>query len=43
MKPNIGGKPRKGNKYDEGESEQNFNKRGRGTAKTPVIVQELFT
>ncbi|MCL2312337.1 MAG: IS1595 family transposase [Firmicutes bacterium] len=33
----IGGKPRKKNKHDEPETNENFNKRGRGTAKVPVI------
>lgn len=31
----VGGKPRKKNKHDEGEDNENFNKRGRGTNKTP--------
>jgi len=40
----IGGKPRKKNKHDEGEDNDNFNKRGRGTNKTPVIgVKERGT
>ena len=33
----VGGKPRKRNKHNERETEENFNKRGRGTSKTPVI------
>lgn len=33
----VGGKPRKMNKHNERESDENFNKRGRGTSKTPVI------
>ena len=33
----VGGKPRKKNKHDEGEDNENFNKRGRGTTKTPVV------
>jgi transposase-like protein len=40
----VGGKPRKKNKHDEPENNENFNKRGRGTAKTPVIgVKERNT
>lgn len=40
----VGGKPRKENKHDEGESNDKFNKRGRGTSKTPVIgVKERST
>ena len=33
----VGGKPRKRNKHNERETDENFNKRGRGTSKTPVI------
>ena len=33
----VGGKPRKRNKHNEKETDDNFNKRGRGTSKTPVI------
>lgn len=33
----VGGKPRKRNKHNERETEENFNKRGRGTSKTPII------
>lgn len=33
----VGGKPRKKNTHNERETEENFNKRGRGTSKTPVI------
>jgi len=33
----VGGKPRKRNKHNERETNENFNKRGRGTSKTPVI------
>lgn len=33
----IGGKPRKKNKHDDREDNDNFNKRGRGTNKTPVV------
>jgi len=40
----IGGKPRKKNKHDEPETNENFNKRGRGCAKVPVIgVKERNT
>lgn len=40
----VGGKPRKENKHDEGEFNDKFNKRGRGTSKTPVIgVKERNT
>jgi len=40
----IGRKPRKKNKHDEREDNENFNKRGRGTNKTPVIgVKERGT
>jgi len=40
----VGGKPRKKNKHDEPETNDNFNKRGRGTSKTPVIgVKERHT
>jgi transposase-like protein len=40
----IGGKPRKSNKHDEPETNENHNKRGRGTDKTPVIgVKERNT
>lgn len=33
----VGGKPRKDNKHNEGETNEKHNKRGRGTSKTPVI------
>ena len=33
----VGGKPRKTNNHSERETNDNFNKRGRGTAKTPVV------
>lgn len=33
----VGGKPRKGNKYKEDDDEDNHNKRGRGSKKTPVV------
>ena len=33
----VGGKPRKRNKHNERETDENFNKRGRGTSKTPII------
>ena len=33
----VGGKPRKENKHDERETNEKHNKRGRGTAKTPVV------
>lgn len=33
----VGGKPRKKNIHLERETNNNFNKRGRGTAKTPVV------
>lgn len=40
----IGGKPRKQNKHENGEDNEHFNKRGRGTSKTPVIgVKERNT
>ena len=32
----VGGKPRKRNKHNERETDENFNKRGRSTSKTPV-------
>lgn len=33
----VGGKPRKTNNHSERETNDNFDKRGRGTAKTPVV------
>lgn len=40
----VGGKPRKKNVHNERETNENFNKRGRGCAKTPVIgVKERNT
>ena len=33
----VGGKPRKENKHDERETNEKHNKRGHGTAKTPVV------
>jgi transposase-like protein len=40
----VGGKPRKKNKHDEREDNDNFNKRGKGTSKVPVIgVKERGT
>lgn len=40
----VGGKPRKKNIHLERETNDNFNKRGRGTAKTPVVgVKERNT
>jgi len=40
----VGGKPRKKNKHNEREDNENFNKRGRGTSKVPVIgVKERNT
>lgn len=40
----VGGKPRKTNNHSERETNDNFNRRGRGTAKTPVIgVKERNT
>ena len=40
----VGGKPRKKNVHNERETNENFNKRGRGCAKTPVIgVKERST
>ncbi|KAA6312503.1 hypothetical protein EZS27_036577, partial [termite gut metagenome] len=40
----VGGKPSKGNNHDDNDKENNGNKRGRGTNKTPVIgVKERST
>lgn len=40
----VGSKPRKKNKHDDGEDNDNFNKRGRGTSKTPIVgVKERST
>ena len=40
----VGGKPRKDNNHINGENSEKFNKRGRGTSKTPVIgVKERGT
>lgn len=40
----VGGKPRKGNSHNEAETNEKYNKRGRGTSKTPVIgVKERNT